>query len=120
MGRPFGFWSGPAIQTVIDAFNAIGYDAAAVGNHEFDFGPVGPRAAPAAGDDPRGALIARAAQARYPLLSANLVEEATGKPFSPPNIRPSTLVTVAGVKVGIVGLLTLETTQSVLASVFAG
>ena len=27
---------------VIEAFNQLGYDAAAIGNHEFDYGPVGP------------------------------------------------------------------------------
>jgi len=105
---------------VVDAYNVLGYTAVAIGNHEFDFGPVGPRAAPRPGDDPRGALLARAAQAHYPLLAANLVETATGRGFAGKNIAPSTIVEVAGVKVGLVGALTLETTQSVLASVFAG
>src|SRR5262245_38236546 len=27
---------------VVEAFNLLGYDAMAIGNHEFDFGPVGP------------------------------------------------------------------------------
>ncbi len=39
---------------VIDAYDAMGVDAVAVGNHEFDFGPVGyarPTAAPGAGDE---------------------------------------------------------------------
>ena len=31
---------------VIRLYNAIGYDAAIVGNHEFDYGPVGPAATP--------------------------------------------------------------------------
>src|SRR5450432_1788836 len=60
---------------VIAAFNAIGYDAVAIGNHEFDFGPVGPAVTPQApGDDARGALKARAAQAHFPLLDANLLD----------------------------------------------
>src|SRR4051812_24665216 len=29
---------------VIALMNALSYDAAAIGNHEFDFGPVGPKA----------------------------------------------------------------------------
>src|SRR5918996_29833 len=42
---------------VVAAYNAIGYTAAAVGNHEFDFGPVGPPSVPtSATDDARGAL----------------------------------------------------------------
>ena len=28
---------------VVDAYNAIGYAALAIGNHDFDFGPVDPR-----------------------------------------------------------------------------
>src|SRR5690606_22653737 len=51
---------------VVDAYNVFGYNAAAIGNHEFDFGPAGPRAIPRAGDNPRGALLARAAQAKFP------------------------------------------------------
>ncbi len=74
-----------------------------------------------AGDDPRGALHARAAQARYPVAQQrDLIEEATTQPYSPPNLRPSAIVNVAGVNVGLVGLLTLETTHFVLASLFAG
>src|SRR4051812_9682287 len=43
-------------RVVVRAMNAVGYGAAAVGNHEFDFGPAGPRVVPKApGDDPRGA-----------------------------------------------------------------
>jgi 2',3'-cyclic-nucleotide 2'-phosphodiesterase (5'-nucleotidase family) len=105
---------------VVDAYNLLGYAAAAVGNHEFDLGPVGPASFPRPGDDPRGALLARAAQAKYPLLAANLIDTRTGHPFTAPNLVPSTIREVAGVKVGLVGALTLETTQSVLASVFAG
>src|SRR5438094_6772177 len=45
---------------VIAAYNALGYAASAIGNHEFDFGPVGAATTPqTASDDPRGALKAR-------------------------------------------------------------
>ena len=65
--------------SVVSAYNALGYAAAAVGNHEFDFGPVGPASTPrTATDDPRGALKARAAEARFPFLAANLIDNATG------------------------------------------
>jgi 5'-nucleotidase len=83
-------------QAVVRAMNALGYTASAVGNHEFDFGPVGPHAVPQGGEDPLGALKARAAEARFPLLSANIVGEKV--PW-----KKWTLVTVAGVKVGLVG-----------------
>src|SRR5207237_7198674 len=49
---------------VVAAYNVLGYAAAAIGNHEFDFGPVGKAATPRTpADDPRGALRARAAEA---------------------------------------------------------
>lgn len=83
---------------VIDAYNALGYSAAAIGNHEFDYGPVGPRAVPRAGteDDPRGALKARIQAARFPFLSANVLDEASGQPVTWPNTAPSTLIRVSG------------------------
>jgi 5'-nucleotidase len=106
---------------VVAVMNQMGYAAMAIGNHDFDFGPVGPKVVPSApGDDPRGALKARAAQAKYPFLTANIEEEATGKPLSAPNIMPSTLVEVGGVKVGIVGAATEDTTTSTSAAVFGG
>ena len=66
--------------------------------------------------DLRGALKARAAQARYPFLAANLIDEATGRPVEWPNVRPSVLVDAAGVKVGIVGVMTIDALQSTLAA----
>jgi 5'-nucleotidase len=65
---------------VVDAYNAMGYTAAAIGNHEFDFGAVdvdGRRRSP--GDDPRGALKVITARATYPMLAANLIDDATGR-----------------------------------------
>src|SRR5690606_18472831 len=65
--------------SVVRAYEALGYDAVTIGNHEFDYGPIGPRATPRAGtDDPRGALRARMAEADYPFLSANLLARETG------------------------------------------
>ena len=68
---------------VVRAYNRLGYAAAAIGNHEFDFGPAGPEATPRkAGDDPRGALKARAVEARFPFLAANVIDDATGRPVA--------------------------------------
>jgi 5'-nucleotidase len=102
--------------SVVAAYNVLGYTAAAVGNHEFDFGPVGPAATPRRGDDdPRGALKARAAEAAFPFLAANLLDEATGRPVDWPNVRPSALVQAAGLKVGIVGVMTREALSATIA-----
>jgi 5'-nucleotidase len=105
---------------VVRAYNALGYDAAAIGNHDFDFGPAGPAVAPGSGDDPRGALKARAAEARFPFLAANLIEHATGAPPTWPNVGSTRLLDVAGVKVGIVGLANAGTAFMTLPANFAG
>jgi len=101
---------------VVSAYNAIGYAAAAIGNHEFDFGPVGPQSVSGAADDPRGALKARAAEARFPFLSANIIDDGTGRSVEWPNVHSSTVVDVAGVHVGIVGLATRVTLTATLAA----
>jgi 2',3'-cyclic-nucleotide 2'-phosphodiesterase (5'-nucleotidase family) len=106
---------------VVRAYNAIGYTAAAVGNHEFDFGPAGAAATPeAADDDPRGALKARAAEAKFPLLAVNVVDRPSGARIKWPNMPASTLVEVAGISVGIIGASTESTPFTTMAQNFAG
>jgi 5'-nucleotidase len=80
-------------RSVVEVLNAIGVAAAAVGNHEFDFG--------------LDVLRDRMAQARYPILLANVFQKGTRR--RPPWARPSVLLDVSGVKVGVVGLATVET-----------
>ena len=93
--------------SMVEAYNALGVAAAAIGNHEFDFGPVGPAAIPMqAGDDPRGALKQRAREAEFPLLAANLIDDATGQPVDWENVRPSAMLDAGGVIVGVIGVLT--------------
>jgi 5'-nucleotidase len=95
-------------EAVVRGYNAMGYTAAAVGNHEFDFGPVGPEPIPRKpGEDPLGALKRNAELAMYPLLSANMVEKSTGR--VPAWAKPSTMVRVGGARVGIIGLSTPDT-----------
>ena len=95
---------------VVAAYNALGYAAAAIGNHEFDYGPVGPdETVQKAGEDPRGALKARAASARFPFLAANTVDDTTGQPVTWTNVKPSTIVDVRGIQVGFIGVTTPET-----------
>jgi 5'-nucleotidase len=106
---------------VVAAYNLLGYAAAAVGNHEFDFGPVGPESTPVRpSDDPRGALKARAAQARFPFLAANLIDATTGRPVAWPNVKASVLIDVKGVPVGIVGVMTAEAVTATIAANVVG
>lgn len=100
---------------VVDAYNALGYTAAAIGNHEFDFGPlddVNGHDGPAA--DPRGALKTIAARARFPVLAANLLDATTGRPVEWPNVTGSTLVRVADVTVGLIGVMTIDALRATL------
>jgi 5'-nucleotidase len=104
-------------QTVVTAYNALGYDGVAVGNHEFDFGPAGPLATPKTpSDDPQGALKLRAREAKYPFLAANILDEKTKAPVTWPNVKPSVLVEKkagkAKIKVGIIGLTTEDTKKT--------
>jgi len=101
---------------IVDAYNAMGYTAEAIGNHDFDFGAVDSPTARQLPGDLRGALKARAVQARYPFLAANLIDEATGRPVEWPNVRPSLLKDVAGVTVGVVGVMTIDALSSTLAA----
>ena len=106
---------------VVRAYNGLGYAAVAIGNHEFDFGPAGPDETPRKpGEDPRGALKARAAQARFPFLAANTIDTATGKPVAWPNVKPSTMVVVRGVRIGLIGVTTIGTAAQTIAANLGG
>lgn len=99
---------------VVQAYAALGYDAVAIGNHEFDYGPVGPDAtAKRPGDDPRGALHARIAEAGFPFLSANLTL-ATGA--APDLGAPAVMIERAGVTIGIIGGSTEQTPRTTIAA----
>lgn len=98
---------------VIDAYNHLGYHAAAIGNHDFDYGPEGPSPiANRPGMDPVGALKARMAQARFPLLAANLHDAKTGQRPDWLTSDGTLLLEIQGVRVGIVGLATPRTAET--------
>lgn len=92
-------WTGPALSTyfdgesMIDVMNSLGYAAAAIGNHDFD--------------DGLEVLRQRAAQANFPLLSANLRRKDNGA--VPDFARAYSLRQVNGISVGLIGLTTNET-----------
>lgn len=95
-------------QPVIESYNLLGYGAGAVGNHEFDYGPAGPRSvATAPGEDQLGALKRLIATARHPMLAANIVEKRTGR--RPEWVRATTMIDRGGVRLGIIGLITEQT-----------
>jgi 2',3'-cyclic-nucleotide 2'-phosphodiesterase (5'-nucleotidase family) len=90
-GNPFAYIAmkefSNSSNPIIAAMNAMRYDAAAIGNHEYNYGvPYLERAV---------------AQARFPMLSAN-----TWKPDGTHKFRPWTIIERQGVKIGIVGATT--------------
>ncbi len=103
-------WTGPAISTwfqgasTVQVQNAMGYGAAAIGNHEFDFG--------------QGVLRTNEKASRFPLLSANLTVKETGKP--PDYCRPYVIRDVNGVRVAVIGLTTRDTPDIVVPDNIAG
>jgi 5'-nucleotidase len=102
---------------MIQAYNALGYAAIAIGNHEFDFGPVGDKAIPESdADDPQGALKQRAMEAAFPFLAANLIDVSTGKAVDWPNVQPSVLLDVAGIKVGVTGIMAEDALSATIAA----
>ncbi len=106
---------------VVRAYNAMGYAASAVGNHEFDYGPEGPAATPhSIEDDARGALKARAREAKFPMLVSNISDKESGARIKWPNMPASTLIEVAGIKVGIIGASTESTPFTTMPANFVG
>ena len=80
-------------RSVVDVYNAIGMTAAAIGNHEFDFG------IPTLKDNMK--------RAHYPMLAANIFLKGTRN--RPDWAKPSVIVELGGIRVGIIGLATVET-----------
>lgn len=86
-------WRGEAELAVM---HALGTQAMAVGNHEFDNGP---------------ATLARfAGAARFPLLSANV--DASADPELAGKLRRSVILQVGALRLGVVGLTTTEAAVS--------
>jgi len=105
---------------IVAAYNQLGFAAAAIGNHEFDFGPEGHTQGPLSKLDPQGALKARAKQAHFPFLSANLIDTQRGKLVRWDNVLPSHVVTRGGMRLGLIGLLTEDTPTCLLPKNFSG
>ncbi|NVB81587.1 MAG: hypothetical protein HOV81_24550 [Kofleriaceae bacterium] len=108
-------------QDVVKAYNALGYNAVAIGNHEFDFGPEGPAAvAKSVEDDPRGALKARVNEAQFPFLVSNINDAKTNTRIKWPNMPSSILVEVAGTMIGVIGASTESTPYTTMPANFLG
>ncbi len=83
-------------QVVIEAMNLIGYDAMALGAGDFRLG--------------LDVLQKRIAEARFPILSANVLAAGTGRPF----VTPYIIKKVGGYRIAIVGLTDIEEAETIL------
>jgi 2',3'-cyclic-nucleotide 2'-phosphodiesterase (5'-nucleotidase family) len=80
---------------MIDLFNRLGYDAWALGNHDFDWGPE--------------ALAGLLETSEAPVLTANLTrggKNPGGFDAAWQNVRPWTIREVGGFRIALVGLIT--------------
>jgi 2',3'-cyclic-nucleotide 2'-phosphodiesterase (5'-nucleotidase family) len=84
---------------VVSFFDSLGVVAGALGNHEFDWG--------------QDTLRARMRDARYAILGAN-VRDTTGR--RPAWLRADTLVERDGLRIGVIGIATVETPNTTRAS----
>ncbi len=91
-------------EAVISFMNEVGFEACAVGNHEFDWGT--------------GVLDERRRQAKFPFLSANIfLGEGTKRPAW---VLPSTVVKKGKLRIGIIGAITEDTPVVANPKVLAG
>ena len=81
---------------MIDAWNMVGLDYAALGNHEFDLKTPD--------------LLERIKESKFTWLNANVVDTKTGKRFAD---TPQFVVrSIGGVNIGLIGLLLPETKET--------
>ena len=98
----------------IDAYRLLGVNAATVGNHEFDYGAD----TNGEGHPRRGALEAAARKASFHWLTANiteLAEDGSKKKWGPEGISSTAILERQGIRIGLVGLTTVDTPQTTLA-----
>lgn len=86
-------------ESVIDVYNHMGYDAATIGNHEFDWG--------------QAVLQDRIAQAEFPFVLANVF--VTGTDMRPEWLVPSTMFELKGQQIGVIGVTSIYTANIVMA-----
>ena len=105
-------FTGPAITTyflgepMADAMSRLGYAASAFGNHEFDFG--------------RPQFPKNRDKAKLKYLSANVRIDDDPKLAADLDLRPFELFERRGIRIGVIGLSTVETLRTAMADRFKG
>jgi 5'-nucleotidase / UDP-sugar diphosphatase len=86
----------------VEAMNRLGYDAMCLGVHDFDYGA--------------DVLRKRMGEAKFSVLSANVLDATTGKPLATPYV----ILERGNMKIAVIGLTTGELDQRVAPQNFAG
>jgi 5'-nucleotidase len=119
-------------EAVVKFMNLLPLDAAAIGNHELDYGPTVPgRVRVMPGEDGLGNLKARVSQASYPWISSNFILDPPQScdPDAEPNCNalhqrtvflPRTIKERAGYRIGIIGGTTSTTIKITQPTYVAG
>jgi 5'-nucleotidase len=104
------FWNAWKTSDAIMFLNDIGYDAITLGNHEFNLGPEN-LAARLEGQSVTIAGVDYSTEAALmPVVITNL--DLSGVPALQARVQPSAIVSKAGARIGIVGLIT-DTTKNI-------
>jgi 5'-nucleotidase len=81
--------------TVVEFYNRLGVDVAAIGNHEFDFGTAN--------------MGEQFSKANYPYVASNIFKKKGGARPTWKHVLPSDLIAVDGIKIGVIGVSTRQT-----------
>ena len=81
-----------------DLYSAMNYDTLTLGNHEFEYGWE--------------RLVETIPRANFPVLNANIVNEASGELIA----QPYTILESNGVKVGVIGVMGIDAFYNTMAS----
>lgn len=82
-------------ESVIEFYNRLGVAVAAIGNHEFDFSIE--------------TMNRRFKEAKFPYVASNIFEKKTGRRPQWNGVSPTRMLTIAGIKFGVIGVSTVNT-----------
>jgi len=85
-----------------ELMNVMGYDAMAIGNHEFEYGWE--------------VLAQQKQRADFPVLGANLFYRSSGQPYA----QPSAVIEKGGITIGIIGLMGQDAGTALIPANIAG
>lgn len=92
-------------KNVVEFYDYLQYDALTLGNHEFDYGPIGES------KDMLGHIKQIINNSKVPFITSNVTLKSTQKTPHWRNLYPYLIKTINGIKVAIIGATTLDTAK---------